>query len=142
MNIPQQGEWAGWHGMMWNTRIELRDDDGTENGVQLGDRQKWPCWGDRGILDVREGLLMIGHPAGKRDDPVYGASFARAVAEKVIRMARIEAQELAYPQRKETRHWLKRRSQREELRELLDMGREGEPDIRAETARWQRDTGL
>ena len=85
---------------------------------------------------------MIGHPAGKRDEPVYGASFARAVAEKVIRMARLQAQEFAYPQRKETQHWLKRRSQREELRELLDIGCEGEPRRRADIMRWQQDTGL
>ena len=142
LNIPQQGEWAGWHGLMWNTRIELPGDDGTEDGVQLGHQQEWPYWGERGILDVRDGLRMIGHPAGKRDEPVYGASFARAVAEKVIRMARIQAQKLAYPQRKETHHWLKRRSQREELRELLDMGRKREPCITADTMRWQRDMEL
>ena len=142
LNIPQHGEWAGWHGLMWNTRVATASDDGTEDGVQLGHQEEWPYWGDRGILDVKDGLRMIGHPAGKRDEPVYGASFARAVAEKVIRMARLQAQRLAYPQRKETRHWLKRRSQREELRELLDMAREGEPTIRAETTQWQRDTGL
>ena len=142
LNIPQQGECAGWHGLMWNTRVVLPDNDGTEDGVQLGHPQEWPYWGDRGILDVKDGLRMIGHPAAKRDEPVYGASFARAVAEMVIEMARLQAQKFAYPQRKETHHWLKRRSQREELRELLDMGREGERCIRADIMRWQRDTGL
>ena len=142
LNIPQQGEWAGWHGLMWNTRVVLPDNDGTEDGVQLGHPHEWPYWGGRGILDVKDGLRMIGHPAGKRDEPVYGASFARAVAEKVIRMARLQAQEFAYPQRKETQHWLKRRSQREELRELLDIGCEGEPRRRADIMRWQQDTGL
>lgn len=142
LNIAQHGEWAGWHGLMWNTRITLPDDDGVEDGVQLGHQKEWPCWGSRGILDVRDGLRTIGHPAGIRNEAVYGASFARAVAEKVIRMARLKAQQLAYPQRKETHHWLKTRSQRAELRKLLDMACETEARIRADTMQWERDTGL
>ena len=141
LNIPQQGEFAGWHGLMWNTRVVLPDNDGTEDGVQLGHRLLWPYWGEKGILDVKEGLRTIGHPAGQRDEPVYGASFARAVAEMVITMARLQAQKLAYPQRKETQHWLKRRSQREELRELLDTACGKEPGISADIIRWQQDSG-
>ena len=142
LNIPQHGEWAGWHGLMWNTRVVLPDNDGTEDGVELGYPQDWPYWGDRGILDVSEGLRMIKHPAGTRDEPVYGASFARAVAEMVIEMARLQAQKFGYPQRKETHHWLKRTSQREELRGLLDSARQAEPDVGTEITWWERETEL
>ena len=142
LNIPQHGEWAGWHGLMWNTRMELPGDDGAQDEVQTGRPQEWRYWGGRGILDVRDGLRMIGHPAGNREEAVYGASFARAVAEKVIRMARLHAQQLAYPQRKETHHWLKTPGQREELRKLLEIAQENEPGIRTETRAWERRMGL
>ena len=142
LNIPQEGEVAGWHGLAWNTRLVRPGNDGTRDSVQLGHPKEWPCWRDAGILDVREGLCLIGHPAGQRDEPVYCASFARAVAEMVVAEARARAPKWAYPERKETRHWLKRTSQREELRRLLDIAREGQADIWLETEMWLHHVGL
>ena len=141
-NIPQHGQWAGWHGLMWNTRMVRAGNDGTSDGVELGDRRDWPYWGAMGILDVREGLRMIGHPVGKRNEPVYSASFARSVAEDVVGPARRKAPKWAYPERKETHHWLKRETQRDQLRQLLEIAREQMPEARIGIERWQHEVEL
>ena len=79
LNIPHAGVWAGSHGLMWHLRI-AGDGENIEraNSTRMGWAKEWPYWDETSLRDAREGLATIGHPAAKREEPVYAATFARS----------------------------------------------------------------
>ena len=83
---------------MWHLRI-AGDGENIEraNSTRRSWAKEWPYWDETSLRDAREGLATIGHPAAKREEPVYAATFARAVGEWIVRMAMAQGETLAYP---------------------------------------------
>ena len=141
LNIPDGDAWGGWHGLMWH--IQLEGEEYSEaNRAQMGRAADWPYWTEESLRDARAGLALIGHPAGQREEPVYAATFARALAEQVVEMAVVRGEDLAYPEPHETRARLRRRDDRKSLKTLLEMVR-GEPEeVVEDINRWIERTRL
>ena len=143
LNIPHAGVWAGSHGLMWHLRI-AGDGENIEraNSTRMGWAKEWPYWDETSLRDAREGLATIGHPAAKREEPVYAATFARAVGEWIVRMAMAQGETLAYPQPRETRAWLKTDTHREQLADLLARAMKAQGHLKERIRTWQEQAGL
>lgn len=143
LNIPHAGVWAGWHTLLWHIRLE-GEGEAIEraNQARMGRASDWPYWDETSLRDAREGLATIGHPAAKRAEPVYAATFARVVAERVVRMASAQGEALAYPQPRETSDWLTTQEQREQLKELLARAAKAQGQLEESIRSWQERTGL
>ena len=97
LNLPT-GPLGDWHPTSWTPPAGSGQSTRTpahEALCALGIR----LWGKDELVDAREALQIIGHPAGKHATPVWAASHPRAVAEMVMpgitRCGRIdEAREL------------------------------------------------
>ena len=143
LNIPHEGRWAGWHGLMWHLRIEGESEEiKRANQARMGRADEWPYWDETSLRDAREGLEAIGHPSAGRSRAIYAATFARVVAEWVVKMALARGEALAYPQPREVRAWLSRNEQREELANLLASAARAQTQIKEEIHSWRERTGI
>ena len=143
LNIPHAGVWAGWHTLMWHIRL-VGEGEAFEraNQARMGQAERWPYWDEASLRDAREGLATIGHPAAKREEPVYAATFARVVAEWVVGMAIAQGEVLAYPQPRETRDWLTTQEQRQQLKELLERAAKAQGHLEGSIRAWLVRTGI
>ena len=91
---------ADWHQMCWWVPIKgihprARDClSAIEVSPFRGDHkayfsETWAALGDRGVIDVRPGLNKLGHPAGKRTKPVWGANHVRAIIDQAWHTLRV-----------------------------------------------------
>jgi hypothetical protein len=135
LNIPDGDAWAGWHGLMWHIRLE-GEECSEANRAKMGRAADWPWWDEKSLRDARAGLALIGHPAAQRAEPVYAATFARAVAERVVRMAVARGEDLAYPEPHETRSWLKSDEERTSAKALLEEVKGQPRDVMEDIKRW------
>lgn len=143
LNIPHGDVWAGWHTMLWHMRLEGTGEAiERTNQARMGRSSDWPWWDETSLRDAREGLATLGHPAAKRAEPVYAATFARVVAEWVVETALVQGEALAYPQPRETKGWLSTREQRDQLRELLAGAAKAQGQLEESIRAWQERTGL
>lgn len=136
LNIPHEGTWAGWHGLMWHLRLEGGEEASEANRAQMGRAADWPWWDEKSLRDARAGLALIGHPAARRAEPVYAATFARVVAERVVRMAVARGEDLAYPEPHEIRSWLKRDEDRASAKHLLEEVTGQPREVMVDIERW------
>ena len=141
LNIPDGDAWAGWHGLMWQVRLE-GEEYSEANRAKMGHAADWPYWNEESLRDARAGLRLIGHPAAQRREPVYAATFARAVAEWVVNMAVARGEDLAYPEPHETRAWLTRHDDRRSLKALLAKVKGQPAEVMEDIERWIERTKL
>lgn len=135
LNIPHEGAWAGWHGLMWHIRLE-GEEFSEANRAQMGRAADWRYWDETSLRDARPGLALIGHPAAQRSEPVYAATFARVVAERVVRMAVVRGEDLAYPEPHEIRSWLKTDEERASVKALLGKVNGQPTEVMEDIKRW------
>ena len=103
LNLPI-GPLGDWHGTMWRpaagTGASTRTPT-TEALCRIGNA----LWGREGLVDAREALRLIGHPAGVAASPVWAASHPRAVAEMVVKALR-DSGWITNPDPQSARRWL------------------------------------
>ena len=121
--------------LMWHIRLE-GEEFSEANRAQMGRAAHWPYWDEKSLRDARPGLGLIGHPAARRAEPVHAATFARVVAERVVRMAVARGEDLAYPEPHEIRSWLKRDEDRTSAKALLEKVKGQPREVMEGIERW------
>ena len=103
LNLPL-GPLGDWHGAMWRPPAETPSSTRTPATMRLCQIGR-ELWGTGDLVDAREALRRIGHPAGEADEPVWAASHPRAVAEMVMGALR-NTGAIPDPDPRSARRWL------------------------------------
>ena len=115
LNLPL-GPLGDWHGAMWRPPAQTPLSTRTPATMRLC-RIGRELWGTGDLIDAREALRRIGHPAGGAADAVWAASHPRAVAEMVMGALR-KTSSIPDPDPQSARRWLDR-AQRRTCAEML-----------------------
>ena len=103
LNLPL-GPLGDWHGAMWRPPAHTPSSTRTPATVRLCQIGR-ELWGTNELIDAREALRRIGHPAGAAAGAVWAASHPRAVAEMVMGALR-NTGSIPDPDPRSARRWL------------------------------------
>ncbi len=92
---PEHPAGGDWHQSMWmdvRGAAKAVEDFGLLSCPEA-DREIMALFGACELRDYRESLREMGHPAGDRDEPVWGCSHVRAVIEEAWRLSLSSAED-------------------------------------------------